>query len=176
MTESVLEGTIDAPRTPGNQVADDTVYLTLGGHDFACRRVSISWQMMKFAVAQRDANAPIPHPKDYELETHRSACKSCSDIHKRRNDAGMTLMATMHDAVKILLRPDERDRFEDYMSTAELEPEELENAIGDAIARIGSQGKAKGTSSHSSAQQEATPQHSRTISFAQGSEAYRDAT
>lgn len=162
MTDA-LEGTIELSTDVDD---DDGVYLILGTQMFGCRSVSVSWQMMKFAVAQRNANAPIPHPKDFENKKHLELCKSCADISKRRNDAGMSLMTTMHDTVLILLQPEERERFEEFMITAELEPEELENAIGNVIAAVGSgKGKAKGTSSHSSESSEKTQPPSRTISF-----------
>lgn len=143
----------------------DTVYLELNDKKFECRRVSVSWQMMKFAVAQREAATPIPHPKEFELATHREICKSCADVSSKRNNAGMTLMATMHDTILRLLRPSERERFEEYMIDAELEPEELENAIGEVIAAIGSQGKDKGTSSPSLHSEEQTDLPLRTVSL-----------
>lgn len=170
MTEAALEGQID------RREDDNSIYLTLDGHDFECRRVSVTWQMMRFAIATRDANAPIPHPKEFDDPKHLERCKSCADIAKRRNDAGMGMMATMHDTVMKLLKPHERDRFELFMRDAEVEPDELEHAIGDVIARIGSEGKDKGTSSHSSSSQDQTSKSSASTSYGAVIEGHADVT
>ncbi len=142
------------------------IFLTIRGEDFECRKVSVSWQMMQFARAQRAANIVIPSglpedaPKRKELEAKRS-------------EAGMRMMSLLLDTVNVLLKPHERDRFEQYMDDASadgLEQGELENAIGAVIAAAGGQqGKAEPTTSTpSSASSGTTSEKPRVVSFRQG--------
>lgn len=140
-----------------------SVYLTVGGQKFLCRRVSVTWQLMQFAKAQQAANITVPrnlpedHPKRKELE-------------EKRNAAGMKLLSTMYDTIMKLLDPRERDSFEDFMSTADLEPDELEKAIGDVISAIGNDdesGKPQEASAHSSASHQPTNDSVRVISLGQ---------
>lgn len=152
----VQEGTIDG---------EGGIYLSIRGEDFECRRVSISWQMMQFAKAQRAANITIPSalpedsPKRKELE-------------EKRNEAGMKMMSLLLDSALILLKPHERERFEQYMDEVSedgLELGELENAIGAVIAAAGGQeGKAgPTTSAPSSASSQTTSENVRVVSFKQ---------
>lgn len=138
--EAQLEAAREAEALTGDIDGEGGIYLTIKGEQFECRRVSVSWQMMKFAKAQRDANVVIPKglPKDSQR---------FKDLSAKRNSAGMLMMAVMLETVNILLKPHERDRFDEFMETASmdgLEPNELENAIGEVIAAVGGeQGKAQ---------------------------------
>lgn len=138
----------------------DTIYLELGDEKFECRRVAITWQMMKFAVTQRDAKINVPKHLDAK-DPKRLA------LEEKRNEAGMRLLAIMHDTVMILVKPDERDRFEEFMSTAELEPNTLESAIGTLISQLGGsdEGKPSEESSDSVDSQNTTSPTSRVVSF-----------
>lgn len=142
------------------------IFLTIRGRDFECRKVSVSWQMMQFAKAQRAANIVIPSglpedsPRRKELEEKRSA-------------AGMKMMSLLLDTMMILLKPHVRDEFEEYMdeiSEDGLEQGELENAIGAVIAAAGGeQGKAeRTTSTPSSASSQTTSENVRVVSFKPG--------
>lgn len=115
--------------------------LTIRDEDFECRRIDVSYQMMKFAVAQRQAQVPIPKnmpdgPRKEELTA-------------KRNAAGMSLMDTMLNTVMALLKPHERERFDEFMndlamSDHPLNPGEFQEAIGEVIAAAGGQqGKEK---------------------------------
>ncbi len=141
----------------------DAIYLDLGEEKFECRRVAITWQMMKFAVTQRNARVQIPTHLPEEHPKRKAA-------EEKRNAAGMELLAIMHDTILILIKPDERDRFEEFMSTAELKPNELESAIGSVISQLGgaddTEGKPQQESSDSVDSQNTTSQTSRVISFA----------
>lgn len=131
--------------------------LVIRDETFECRRVDVSYQMMKFAVAQRKAQVTIPKnmpdgPKKKEMEA-------------KRNAAGMSLMDTMLSTVMALLKPHERDRFDEYMndlamSENPLKPGEFQEAIGEVIAAAGGQeGKEKKeetTSSPSSSSSQTT--------------------
>jgi hypothetical protein len=141
------------------------IHLTIRGEDFECRKVSVSWQMMQFAKAQRAANITIPSglpedsPKRKELEERRSA-------------AGMKMMSLLLDTTMILLKPHERERFEEYMDTISedgLEQGELEQAIGAVIAAAGGEkGKAERTTvAQSSASSQTTSENVRVVSFNQ---------
>lgn len=141
------------------------IYLTIAGENFECRRVSVSWQMMQFARAQRAANITIPSglpedsPKRKELEEARAA-------------AGMKMMALLLDTCMVLLKPAERARFESFMDETSASEEglsqgALEKAIGEAIAAAGGEeGKAdRTTASQSSASSGTTSEKPRVISF-----------
>ena len=154
--EQPLEGTIDG---------EGGIYLTVRGESFECRKVSVSYQMMKFARAQREANITVPSglPKDSPKR---------KELEERRNSAGMAMMALLLDTCMILLKPAERQRFEDFMDAASadeegLKPGELENAIGEVIAAAGGeQGKAEQPiASQSSVSSESTSEPARVVSF-----------
>lgn len=124
-----LTGTIDG--------AHDGLTLNVRDESFECRHVDVSYQMMKFAVAQRKANVVIPTGLDKESQRYR-------DLSEQRNEAGMMLMATMLETVNILLKPHERQRFDTYMSEVSmsdspLKPGEFQDAIGEVIAAAGGQ-------------------------------------
>ncbi len=128
----------------------DGLCLIVRGEAFECRRVDVSYQMMKFAVAQRKAQVNIP--KNMPDGPRKEALK------EQRNQAGLSLMDTMLSTVMILLKPHERERFDTYMeelgmSEKPLNPGEFQEAIGEVIAAAGGQdgrGKAEQTtSSHS---------------------------
>lgn len=143
-----VSGTIDG--------AHDGLTLVIRDEEFECRRVDVSYQMMKFAVAQRKAQVVIPKgmpdgPRKKELEA-------------KRNAAGMSLMDTMLSTVMILLKPHERERFDTFMeeigmSDKPLLPGEFQEAIGEVIAAAGGQegqGKAGGTTSSPSSSSSTT--------------------
>ncbi len=149
-----LEGTIDG---------EGGIYLKIRDREFECRKVSTTWQMMKFAKAQRAANITIPSglPKDSPKR---------KELEEKRNAAGMQLLELLLETAMILLKPHERDDFESYMdeiSAEGLEPNELENAIGDVIAAAGGEeGKAEPTTvSPSSASSGTHSENVRVISF-----------
>jgi hypothetical protein len=123
------------------------VWLELRNERFECRRVSTTWQMMKFAKARRDAQITIPKNLDKNSARYK-------ELTEKRSAAGMLMLDTMRETVMVLLKEYERDRFEDYMEKISLDglnPSELENAIGDAIARAGGEsGKAEVTTSQRS--------------------------
>lgn len=142
------------------------IYLEVGGEKFECRRVSTSYQMMKFAKAQQTANVVVPKnmpagPKRTELE-------------EKRNAAGMQMMAVMLETVMILLKPRERERFDEFMaeksmSDEGIKPSELEDAIGEVIAAVGGEsdkGKAEqATASLSSESSQTTNEPTQVVSL-----------
>lgn len=146
---------------------DGGVYLTIGDEQFECRRVSTSYQMMKFAKAQREAQVHIPSGLPKESEKYKA-------LTAKRNAAGMAMMATMLETITILLKPHERERFDTYMTDVSmgegLEPNALENAIGEVIAAVGGeQGKAgQNTASPSSDSSETTNVNVVDYSFSKG--------
>lgn len=127
------------------------LFVTVRDESFEIRRVSVSYPMMKFAQARRKAEVHIPagwakdDPRRKKLE-------------EKRNEAGMEIMALLLDAMQILLKPKERDRFDSYltelsMSDEGLKPGELEEVIGHAMSLVGDaedKGKAADSSSSSS--------------------------
>lgn len=152
---TALEGTIDG---------EGGIYLVIREREFECRRVSTTWQMMKFAKAQREANVTIPSglpqdsPKRKELED-------------KRNKAGMQMLELLLETALVLLKPHERDEFQSYMdeiSADGLKPNELEEAIGNVIAAAGGEeaGKAEQTTASPSSASSGTPNENvRVISF-----------
>ncbi len=128
----------------GEVTGDSGLYLRIRDEKFECRRVSISWQMMQFARAQRAAQVDIPRNLDRNSERYK-------ELSEKRNNAGMRLMSLMLDSIMVLLKPHERERFEEYMdkiSSDGLEPNELESAIGDVIGQVGGErGKEEPTTS-----------------------------
>ena len=116
------------------------VYLTIRNEDFECRKVSVTWQMMQFAKAQRAAQVTIPSGLTKDSPRRK-------ELEDQRNAAGMSLTRIMLDTIMVLLKPHERERFEEYMdkvSSEGLEPNELEEAIGNVIAAIGGNEDDKG--------------------------------
>lgn len=144
-----MSGTIDG--------AHDGLNLYIRDEVFECRRVDVSYQMMKFAVAQRKAQVAIPkNMPDGPRKT---------DMEAKRNAAGMSLMDTMLSTVMILLKPHERERFDAFMeelgmSEKPLLPGEFQEAIGEVISSAGGQegkdSKEETTSSHSSSSSQTT--------------------
>lgn len=142
------------------------VYLIIADEKFECRRVSVTWQMMQFAEAQRKANTNIPRlPEDHP---------KVIEAHRIRNEAGMEMMSTMLKTIRVLLKPYERTRFEEFMDTLSqseegIEPGALESAIGEVIAAVGGQaGKGKAeqnTAVQSSVSSQTTNENVRVISF-----------
>lgn len=165
-TNHPLEGTIDG---------EGGVYLHLLNEAFECRKIGVSWHMMKFAVAQRASRKPLPHnqvPED-EVDKHIEGdaengipgCSVCEAAREKKNEAGIDLMAVMHDLILKILKPRERERFEAFMEdpNTALGPSELEDAIGEALAEIGGKApkeKTRSTSSPSSALPENTKEKS----------------
>lgn len=132
--------------------AHDGLMLLIRDEAFECRRVDVSYQMMKFAVAQKKAGVVIPKGLDKDSQRYK-------DLMEQRNEAGMSLMATMLETVTILLKPAERGRFDNYMAEVSmsdnpLKPGEFQDAIGEVIAAVGGQEgkdkKERTTSSRSS--------------------------
>jgi hypothetical protein len=159
--DTALEGSIDG---------EGGVTLDVGDERFECRKVSVSWEMMKFAIAQTEARTRYAHPVDDEddddaRDEHNETCKSCAAIAVKRNDAGMRLMVIMHNVILKLLKPRERERFEEFMVDAALKPNELEEAIGDVMSALGGDKGKRKRRSHSSASEHKTNVPSRTISF-----------
>lgn len=125
--------------TPVPQVVDDkTVYLTVGNRSFPCRRVGVSWHMMQFGHAQRRAQRiRAPHP-DEGGKPHD--CDLCKKAQSDRTAAGMDMMDAMRALILKILRPEVRQDFEDFMDNeADVEPNELEEAIGNTIGLLGGQ-------------------------------------
>jgi len=152
----------------GSDIVDGEggLYLTIRDEAFELRRVSINYQMMKFAVARRNADVHVPEHLP-EKDPRRVKAE------EKRNAAGMEIMALLLDATNILLKPHERDRFDQFMtelsmSDEGLKPGELEEAIGAAMAAVGGaeeKGKAPvNTSSDSSPGSENTKPNVRVIS------------
>lgn len=130
--------------------ASNGLVLTIKGEEFECRRVGTSWQMMQFSKARQAASINVPdviagHDKD---ACECSACNRRRMLEEKRNDAGMVMLATLHDTAMVLLQPHERDRFREFMndesmSEEGIKPGELEEAIGAVIAAAGGEeGKA----------------------------------
>lgn len=139
----------------------DGLTLMIRDEPFECRRIDVSYQMMKFAVAQRKARVVIP--KNMPEGPRRTALEA------QRNEAGMSLMDTMLSTVMALLKPHERDRFDSHMSDLAmsdepLNPGEFQEAIGEVIAAAGgAEGKGKGgrtMSSPSSSSSQTTSENS----------------
>lgn len=137
----------------------DGLCLIIKGEAFECRRVGTSWQMMQFSKAQQAANVRVPDPIEGHVkedngkkvdECDCGACKKRRALEEKRNNAGMAMLATLHDTAMVLLKPSERDRFRDFMNDASMsdegiEPGELESAIGEVIAAAGGEEGKAGT-------------------------------
>src|SRR5690348_1934913 len=169
---AALKAEIEAEQTSAleGEVFDGKggIYLTIRDEEFECRRVSVSWQMMQFAKAQRAANLTVPSglPKDSPKR---------KEIEEKRSAAGMKMMSLLLDTINVLLKPHERERFEEYMdeiSADGLEQGEREDAIGSVIAAVGGeQGKAeRTTSTQSSASSQTTSENAQVVSFKRGTD------
>lgn len=180
---------IDTRETPlsGPIDGEGGIFLELGDDRFECRKVAVTWHMMRFAKAQRVTRTPYAHThipddkledhingtKDEQGNTLTTGCEACQKIANKRNDAGMDLLGIMHDMLMTLLKPYERDRFIEFMETAGLEPSELEDAIGEVIAEVGGaekKAKQRPTSSTSSISQPPMTEKSPHTSNGQGTE------
>lgn len=142
------------------------LFITIRDESFEIRRVSVSYPMMKFAQARRKADVHIP--ESFHKDDPRR-----KRMEEKRNEAGMEIMALLLDAMQILLKPKERERFDQYltelsMSDEGLKPGELEDAIGEAMSLVGEttdKGKAGDNSSSSSSNSSpATSENVRVIS------------
>lgn len=118
----------------------------IGEETFKTRKVSITWQLMSFQRAQRLA---------------------ASDDAAKREEGGSAVLGTMYALVKRVIAKDEWERFEAYMDEADIEPGALEEAIGEAIASLGSEetNHPKEPSGDSSPQPKPTEVISRHVSF-----------
>lgn len=138
-----------SPQVMSGQVEDKTVYLILGERSFPCRRVGVSWHMMQFGHAQRKAqrirtpHADVADPNDVSKKIP-CACGQCKKAQSERTDAGMEMMNAMRALILKILKPEVKEDFVDFMDEAELEPNELEEAIGNVIGRLGGQDPDKG--------------------------------
>lgn len=117
---------------------EDALYLVLPDNQFECRRVSMSWHLMRFTKAKSITEKEIPAhlPEDHPERAR---------LDKVIGDANMSLFSILYDMSMNLLKPSERDRFCDYMETAELDNGVLETAIITAVngaSQSGDQGKA----------------------------------
>lgn len=136
MTIVDLNQELDSALGEVDDEVDDNIYLKLGAEQFACRTVGLTWEMMKFAKAQRVAQLKAPHPAvDGEGEPH--TCKACKAVEDKKNAAGTDAMIGLHSMITKVLKPEERDRFNDFMDDAELEPNELESALGEVVSELG---------------------------------------
>ncbi len=129
-----VEGDVVTPPSNG-------LVLIIKGHEFECRRVGTSWQMMQFSKAQQAASITIPkglgagHADNCEC----GQCARKADLEEKRNAAGMKMLSALYDTAMVLLKPGERDRFREFMDEQGLTEEgidngELEEAIGNVIA------------------------------------------
>ncbi len=156
MNDNIVEGTVHD--------GQGGIFLLVRDEAFEIRRVSISYPMMKFAQARRKAEVRIPKHLPEEHPQRKKA-------EETRNNAGMEIMALLLDATQILLKPHERERFDQYMMELSmtdegLKPGELEESISAAMAAVGEvdEGKPESTSSTSSNGSEKTSQNVRVIS------------
>jgi hypothetical protein len=117
------------------------VTLKLRGREFACRPSVPRWDLMRLASAMSSGDT-------------------------------MRGMGAMFDFVSKLIAPEAWPEFDAFMSEAGLDNfDELDNAIGDALAEMGGRGKGRDESSMPSSggsPTEATPAASRVVSFSRG--------
>lgn len=107
--------------------------LKVGGREFPLRRVGLTWQLMKFAKAQRAAQAPVP---EFDPDMPLNVQEEIRQQLAKRNEAGNDLLLTMYDTLLRMVHPDSRSQLTEFLDEAELEPNELEEAIGNAIAEV----------------------------------------
>lgn len=138
------------------------LYMTIRDEHFEIRQVSVNYPMMKFAQARRKSETHIPKhlPED---DPRRKAAE------EKRNEAGLEMMALLLDAIQILLKPRERERFDAFMTELSMSDEglkngELEAAIGQAMATVGeAMDKGKAGDSSSSASSNSSPSTSENV-------------
>lgn len=105
------------------------IYVTLAGEKFECRRVDTTYQMMKFAKAQRLSRTYIPiHLK----EDHPDRVKAEQIVAHAR----MASLECFLDIINRLLKPYERERFDAFMEDADLASGELTDAIQALMADV----------------------------------------
>lgn len=122
----------------------ESIYLEVDKEKFECRKTSVSWHMMQFGHAQREASRIKPPHKEGECPKvegeEDKKCAACLTAIEQRNQAGVDLMAAMRSLILKVIKPDERERFIHYMDEdADLDEGELESAIGDVLAQLGGQ-------------------------------------
>lgn len=109
--------------------------IKVAGRAFPIRRVGVTWQLMQFAKAQREAQKPVP-----ELDPDMPLNVQEDTLAKRaaREAAGQDLLLVMFTTINKLLRPEVREDFAKFLDDpdTDLEPDELETAIGNAIASV----------------------------------------
>jgi hypothetical protein len=83
----------------------------------------------------------------------------------------MLALAGFYDFLKVLVLPNEWDRFDAFMGSLDIERSDLDNAIGDVLVEMGGRGKESAGSSGPSSDgssSPATPAQSRHVSFSRG--------
>lgn len=141
--------------------ASNGLVLIIKDEEFECRRVGTTWQMMQFSKAQQAANITVPRDPGHHEGCNCPLDKRRRELEDKRNEAGMKMLSALYDTAMVLLKPNERDRFREFMDEQSMtedgiNPGELEEAIGNVIAAAGGeQGKAGSrTSQHSSVSSE----------------------
>lgn len=139
---------MEAFMTTDVELAPNGIYLEVGKERFECRKTSVSWHMMQFGHAQREASRIKPPHKDGECpfdgaladRPENYKCHACKTANEQRSQAGMDLMAAMRSLILKVIKPHERERFIYFMDEeADLDEGELEEAIGSVLSRLGNQ-------------------------------------
>lgn len=109
--------------------------IKVAGRSFPIRRVGVTWQLMQFAKAQRAAQAPVP---ELDPDMPLNIQEDIQAKRAKREEAGQQLLLVMYSTINKLLRPEVRDDFAEFLDDPDtvLEPDELETAIGNAIASV----------------------------------------
>lgn len=142
--------------------------LEVGGQSFQTKAISPTWHLMKYAKAQQ---VGYQAGKDYKAAEAAGDDEAKAKAEEDWEQANSQLLVIQYNLIMRLLKADERARFEAFMDEADLEPNELEEALGNAISQLdggeeNERPKVEPLSSSDIVQQ--IPPKSRVVSFSRG--------
>ena len=139
--------------------------LEVGGQSFETKAISPTWHLMKYAKCQQ---------RGYEASKTYKTAKASGDEEAQAaaevimEESSNQLLVIQYNLIMRILKADERARFEAFMDEADLEPDELEGALQQAISGMDAEERPKEEPLSSSVTAQQTPPKLRAVSFAQG--------
>lgn len=139
--------------------------LEIGGQKFNTKPISPTWHLMKYAKAQQRG---WQASKDYETAKKAGDQKAQDEAETIMEEASNQLLVIQHNLIMRIIKADERKRFEDFMDEADLEPNELEEALQRAISGYDAEERPKEEPLSSLAIVPPIPPKSRVVSLSRG--------
>ncbi len=137
----------------------------IGGQSFETKTISPTWHLMKYAKCQQRG---WQASKDYKTAKSAGDEEAQNAAEVIMEEATNQLLVIQYNLIMRILKADERARFEAFMDEADIEPNELEEALQQAIGDMDAEERPKEEPSSSSDIVQPTPPKLRAVSFAQG--------